>query len=112
MLPQGMNLAGEARGARGMAGEMLAPAVTAAARAGHIVQSVRDEILHAADAADHAREALTALREAMAVETEKLVEGTQDSVHVAHQLVDTLGRERTEMDALAQTLDLQATKVV
>jgi hypothetical protein len=112
MLRQGQKLAAEARRAKAMAEDMLAPAVTAAARAGHIVQSVRDEILHAADAADHAREALMALREAMAVETEKLVEGTQDSVHVAHQLVDTLGRERTEMDAIAKTLDLQAAKVV
>jgi hypothetical protein len=112
MLRQGQKLAAEARRARAMAEDMLAPAMTAAGRAGQVVQSVRDEILHAADAADQAREALLALREAMAVETEKLAEGTQDSVHVAHQLVKTLGRERTEMDAVAQRLDLQAAKVV
>jgi hypothetical protein len=112
MVRQGQKLAAEARRARAMAEDMLAPAMTAAARAGDVVQSVRDEILHAADAADQAREALTALREAMAAETEKLVEGAQASVHVAHQLVDSLGRERTEMDAIAQTLDLQAAKVV
>jgi ABC-type transporter Mla subunit MlaD len=41
-----------------------------------------------------------------------LSEGTQESVHVAHQLVGHLGRERAEMGALAQTLDLQAAKVV
>ena len=112
MLRQGQKLAAEARRARAMAEDMLAPAISSAARAGQILQSVRDEINHAADAADNAREALVALRQAMALETEKLVEGTQDSVHVAHQLVDTLGRERGEMDALAQTLDLQAAKVV
>lgn len=112
MLRQGQKLAAEARRARAMAEDMLAPAMTAAGRAGQVVQSVRDEILHAADAADHAREALLALRQAVAAETEKLVEGTQDSVQVAHQLVDTLGRERTEMGAIAQTLDLQAAKVV
>ena len=112
MLRQGQKLAAEGRRARAMAEDMLAPAMTAAARAGQVVQGVRDEILHAADAADQAREALLALRQAMAAETENLVEGTKDSVHVAHQLVDTLGRERTEMDAIAQTLDLQAAKVV
>ena len=112
LLRQGQKLAAEARRARAMAEDMLAPAISSAARAGQVLQSVRDEINHAADAADNAREALVALRQAMALETEKLVEGTQDSVHVAHQLVDTLGRERGEMDALAQTLDLQAAKVV
>jgi hypothetical protein len=112
MLRQGQKLAAEARRARAMAEDMLAPAMTAAGRAGEVVQGVRSEILQAAVAADQAREALLALREAMAVETEKLVEGAQDSVHVAHQLVDTLGRERTEMGAMAQSLDLQAAKVV
>jgi hypothetical protein len=112
MLRQGQKLAAEARRARAMAEDMLAPALTAAGRAGQVVQGVRHEILQAAEAADQARDALLALREAMAVETEKLVEGAQDSVHVAHQLVDTLGRERAEMGAMAQTLDLQAAKVV
>ncbi|MDB5423649.1 MAG: hypothetical protein JWQ29_1065 [Phenylobacterium sp.] len=112
MLRQGQKLGAEARRAKAMAEDMLVPAIAAAARAGQVVQVVRDEILHAGAAADQARESLLALREVMASETEKLAESTQQSVHIAHQLAGTLGRERIEMGAIAQTLDLQAAKVV
>jgi len=112
MLRQGQKLAAEARRAKAMAEDMLAPAIAAAARAGQVVQVVRDEILHAGAAADQARESLLALREAVAGETERLAEGTQQSVHIAHQLTGTLSRERAEMGAMAQSLDLQAAKVV
>ena len=112
MLRQGQKLAAEARRAKAMAEDMLAPALIAAARAGHAAQLVRDEILQAGAAADQARESLLALRDVMAGETERLAERTQESVHIAHQLAGTLGRERVEMGAMAQTLDLQAAKVV
>jgi len=112
MLRQGQKLAAEARRAKAMAEDMLAPAIAAAARAGQVVQVVRDEILHAGAAADQARESLLALREVMAGETERLSESTQESVHIAHQLTGTLSRERAEMGAMAQSLDLQAAKVV
>ena len=112
MLRQGQELAAEARRAKAMAEDMLAPALLAAARAGHVAQVVRDEILDAAAAADQARESLLALRQVMAEETERLTESTQESIHVAHQLAQRLGHERIEMGAMAQTLDLQATRVV
>ena len=111
MIRQGQKLGAEARRAKAMAEEMLGPAVTAAARAGDVVQSVREEIVTAAAAADEAREALMALRDALALESELLVETTETSIRSAHDLAGSLGREREEMGRLSQGLDTQATKV-
>ena len=112
MIRQGQKLGAESRRAKAAAEEMLAPAVTAAARAGDVVQSVRDEIITAAAAADQAREALLALREALATESERLVETTEISIRSTHELTGTLSRERQEMGRLSQDLDGQASKVV
>jgi hypothetical protein len=111
MIRQGQKLGAEARRAKAMAEEMLGPAVTAAARAGDVVQSVREEIVTAAAAADEAREALLALRDALALESELLVETTETSIRSAHDLAGSLGRERQEMGRLSVDLDTQATKV-
>ena len=94
-----------------MADEMLSPALSAAARAGHVVKGVRDEIVRASAAAEDAHETLLALREALAMETEKLGETTAHSVRMATELAGSLGRERREMGRLAQMLDAQATRV-
>ncbi|HET6969696.1 MAG TPA: polar localization protein TipN, partial [Phenylobacterium sp.] len=72
---------------------------------------VRDEIVRAATAADEARETLSALRDALAFETDKLTGATAQSVRTANELAETLGRERSQMQGLAQTLDAQATRV-
>jgi hypothetical protein len=111
MIRQGQKLAFEGRRAQAMAEDMLAPVVLAAARAGDVTQAIREEIARAGAAADEARETLTALRDALAFETDKLTGATAQSVRTAHELAGTLGRERSEMSALAQTLDLQAAKV-
>jgi hypothetical protein len=111
MIRQGQKLGAEARRAKAMAEDMLAPAVSAAARAGHVVQGVRDEITRAGEAADAARETLIALREAMSAETVKLVESTDSSIRTTRDLTTTLGREREEMGALAASLDSQASRV-
>ena len=111
MIRQGQKLGAEARRAKAMAEDMLGPAVSAAARAGDVVQGVRDEILTAAAAADQAREALLALREALALESEHLIESTQVTIRSTHELTGTLSRERLEMGRLSQGLDTQATKV-
>jgi hypothetical protein len=108
---QGQKLAWETRRTQAMAHDMLGPTVLAAARAGDIAQAVREEIARAAASADEAREALTALRDALAFETDKLTGATAQSVRTAGELASTLGRERSEMSALAQTLDVQAAKV-
>jgi hypothetical protein len=111
MVRQGQKLGAEARRAKAMAEDMLSPAVAAAARAGDVVQGVRDEIVRAGTAADEARETLLALRDAIAAESEHLVESTDASIRTTRELTTTLGRERSEMGALAQSLDAQAARV-
>ncbi len=111
MIRQGQKLAYETRRAKAMADDMLAPTLIAAARAGDVTLAVREEIHRAAAAADDARDSLVALREALAFETDKLTGATAQSVRTAQELATTLGRERSEMAGLAQTLDAQATRV-
>jgi hypothetical protein len=111
MVRQGQKLGAESRRTKAMAEEMLAPAIFAAARAGQVTQGVRDEIVRAGVAADEARETLLALREALAVESQKLLEGASASVRTTQELTTTLGRERSEMGALALSLDAQASRV-
>lgn len=111
MIRQSQKMAFEARRGRAMAEDMLSPALVAAARAGDVTQAVRDEIARAGAAAEEARETLMAMRDALAFETEKLTGATAQTVRTANELAGTLGRERTEMGALAQTLDAQAAKV-
>jgi hypothetical protein len=111
MIRQGQKLGLEARRTKAMAEDMLTPAVSAAARAGRVVQGVRDEIVRAGEAADAARDTLIALREAMAAETVRLVESTDSSIRTTRDLTTTMGRERQEMGALAASLDAQANRV-
>ncbi|WP_374471139.1 polar localization protein TipN [Phenylobacterium sp.] len=111
MIRQGQKLAAEARRAKAMAEDMLSPALSAAARTGHVVQGVRDEIEAAGLAADQARETLLALRQAMAEETLRLTDATRSSVRTAQDLAGALGRERGEIGALADSLDARAAQV-
>jgi hypothetical protein len=111
VIRQGQKLAYEARRAKATAEEMLSPTLLAAARTGDVAQAVRDEISRAGSAADEAREALVALRDALAFETDKLTGATAHSVRTAQELATTLGRERSEMNGLSQTLDAQAMRV-
>ena len=111
LIRQGQKLGAETRRAKRYADEMVAPAMNAAANTTDVVQTVRDEIVRAGQAADEARETLLALRQALAVESEQLVNAAAGSARTASQLVETLGRERTEMGGLASVLDAQATAV-
>ncbi|WP_296599586.1 polar localization protein TipN [Phenylobacterium sp.] len=111
MIRQGQKLAWEARRAKAMAEDMLTPAIAAAARAGDVTLAVREEIGRAAAAAEEARETLLAMRDALAFETDKLTGATAQSVRTAQELAATLGRERSEMASMAQTLDSQAIRV-
>jgi len=111
LIRQAQKLGYETRRAKALAEDMLAPALQAAARAGDVTLAVREEIVRAATAAEEARETLIAMREALAFETDKLTGATAHSVRTAQELATTLGRERSEMGALAQTLDTQATRV-
>lgn len=111
LIRQAQKLGYETRRAKALAEDMLAPALQAAARAGDVTLAVREEIVRAAAAAEEARETLVAMRDALAFETDKLAGATAHSVRTAQELATTLGRERSEMGALAQTLDAQATRV-
>ena len=111
MIRQGQKLGAEARRSKAMAEEMLSPALVAAARAADVAHGVREEIHRAGLAADEARETLLALRDALAMETEQLLEATQSSIRSTQELTGTLGRERSEMGALAHSLDAQASRV-
>ncbi|MDZ4373133.1 MAG: polar localization protein TipN, partial [Phenylobacterium sp.] len=108
---QAQILAFEARRERAAADDLLAPSLIAAARAGDVAHMVREEISRAGAAAEDARDTLMALRDALAFETDKLTGATAHSVRTANELATTLGRERSEMGALAQTLDNQATRL-
>jgi len=107
---QGQLLAAEARRTRELEQALLTPALRAAADAGEVTRVVREEIAAAAAAADAARESLTALRQALSTQTESLVQATHASLGAAQQLSGELGRERGELQALAQTLDSQAAR--
>jgi NTP pyrophosphatase (non-canonical NTP hydrolase) len=111
MIRQGQQLGAEARRAKAMAEDMLAPAISAAARAADVAQGVREEIAAAGAAADDARQTLLALRQAMAEETLKLTDATRVSVRTAQDLAGALGRERTEIGTLADSLDARAGQV-
>ncbi|ODT87868.1 polar localization protein TipN [Phenylobacterium sp. SCN 70-31] len=108
---QAQLLAHEARRERAAAEDLLAPTLIAAARAGDVTHIVREEISRAGAAADEARDTLIALRDSLAFETDKLTGATAQSVRTAGELASTLGRERAEMGALAQTLDTQAMRL-
>jgi hypothetical protein len=108
---QGQRLGAESRRAQTLADELTTPALAAAVRTGDVIQSIREEIVRAGEAAEEARDTLLALREALATETERLAEAASSSVRTAQGLASTLGLERTEMSALALTLDAQATRV-
>ena len=112
MIRQGQKLGAEAKRAKAMAEEMLSPALIAAARAQDVAYGVREEIIRAGHAADEARETLLALRDALALESQRLVESADLSRRTAHELTETLGRERSEMGALSHSLDAQATRVI
>jgi hypothetical protein len=108
---QGQKLAAEARRTRELEQILLTPALRAAAQAGEVTKAVREEIASAAAAADLARESLESLRQALRIESENLVQATHASLDAAQQLNGELGRERGEMQALAQGLDSQAARV-
>ena len=107
---QAQKLAAEADRTRDMERTLLTPALRAAAEAGEVTRVVREEIAAAAAAADTARESLTALRQVLSAQTDGLVQATNASLGAAQQLSGELGRERGELQALAETLDSQAAR--
>src|SRR5580693_1820351 len=72
---------------------------------------MRGQIATASEVANQARDHLVALRQALAMETEKLADATAHASRTAIGLVETLSRERGELNTLALTLDARSAAV-
>ncbi|HTX47827.1 MAG TPA: polar localization protein TipN [Caulobacteraceae bacterium] len=108
---QARTLAGEARRARRLTDELIGPTALAAAQSGAVVEAMRSQIATASEVANQAREHLAALSLALAQETEHLAEATAHASRTAVGLVETLSRERGELNTLAITLDARSAAV-
>src|SRR5215469_2559925 len=104
-------LAVEARRAKRLTDELIGPTALAAAQAGAVVDSMRGQIETATEVANQAREQLESLSRALVAETERLAEATAQASRAAIHVVETLSRERGELNTLALTLDARASAV-
>jgi hypothetical protein len=111
VVSQARSLAAEARRARRLTNELIGPTALAAAQTGAVVEAMRGQIATAVEVANQARDHLTALRQALAMETERLAEATAHASRTAVGLVETLSRERGELNTLALTLDARSAAV-
>ena len=111
LIQQGRKLGVETRRAKVFADQMVGPTVMASAQAGELIQTMREEIVRASQAAEDARQTLLALRQSLAHESEHLVEATGRSAQVADTLTQALGHERDAMSTLSGTLDAQISKI-
>jgi hypothetical protein len=110
-LVQALRLAAEVRRAQRLTDEMVGPTALAAAQAGAVVDTMRGQIANATDIANQARNQLAALREALAVESGRLAEATAQTSRTTAGLVDSLSKERGELNTLALTLDARSLAV-
>ena len=111
VVSQARTLAAEARRAKRLTDELIGPTALAAAQTGAVVEAMRGQIATATEVANQARDHLTALRQALAMETERLAEATSHASRTAVGLVETLSRERGELNTLALTLDARSAAV-
>jgi len=111
VVAQARTLTAEARRAKRLTDELIGPTALAAAQTGAVVEAMRGQIATATEVANQAREHLTALRQALAMETERLAEATSHASRTAVGLVETLSRERGELNTLALTLDARSAAV-
>ena len=111
VVAQARVLAMEARRAKRLTDELVGPTALAAVQSGAVVESMRGQIATAQAVAVQARDHLAALREALAHETERLAEATAHASRTAVNLVESLSRERGELNTLALTLDARSAAV-
>ncbi|WP_427792168.1 tipN [Brevundimonas diminuta] len=109
---QGAGLAQETRRAREMADAMVAPTAMAADQAGHVLNTLREDIDRAAQSAERARNDLSALREALAKESGLLNDAAELAGGTARRLAEQLSQEREQMGVLGGKLEGQASAVV
>lgn len=104
-LRQGIRLMAEMKRLETLSNDMIAPAAMSAAEVGSAVQAIRQEILGAVSAADHARADLMRLKDLLAVESDRLIEMAAGSSRTASDLVQGLHRERQEFGVLQGKLE-------
>lgn len=109
---QGAGLAQETRRAREMADAMVGPTALAADQAGHVLNTLREDIDRAAKSAERARDDLSALREALVKESGLLNEAAELAGGTARRLAEQLSQEREQMGLLGGKLEGQASAVV
>lgn len=109
---QGAGLAAETKRARDLSEALIAPTALAAQQTGEVLQTLRMDIDQASLAAERARNDMALLREALAQETTRLNEAAEVAGRTARRLVEQLGGERDQMQALGTQLDTQATGVL
>ncbi|MET3667708.1 polar localization protein TipN [Caulobacter sp. 1776] len=112
LLRQATGISDELRRTRTLTDRLVTPAVLAAAGASSAVDSMRQGVEDAANAAQRAREHIVSLRQALAEETARLAEAAAESAKMANQLAQGLSHERTAMETLSQSLDARSTAVV
>jgi hypothetical protein len=111
MLRQGAALTEEARIARQVTDDLVAPVVLAAGGAGHVVEGVRQEIERAREITAAAVDQLSELRLALSQETERMSSTVSAAERAAQLLTEGLGHERREMGLLSAKLDSRASEV-
>ncbi len=111
VVAQARILTAEARRAKRLTDELIGPTALAAAETGAVVEAMRGQIAIASEVANQAHEHLVGLREALAMETDKLAAATAHASRTAIGLVETLSRERGELNTLALTLDARSAAV-
>jgi len=111
VVDQARTLSAQTRRAQRLTDELIGPTALAAAQAGAVVEAVRGQIAETTEVANQARQHLADLRQALATETERLAEATAFASRTAISLVDTLSKERGELNTLALTLDARSAAV-
>nr|WP_313429314.1 tipN [Brevundimonas diminuta] len=109
---QGAGLAQETKRAREMADALVGPTALAANQAGHVLNTLREDIDRAAQSAERARDDLASLREALTKESNLLNEAAELAGGTARRLAEQLSHEREQMGVLGGKLEGQASAVV
>ncbi len=108
---QAGGLARETRRSQRLTDELVGPTALAAAQVGAVVEAMRGQIATAEQIAGQSRVQLSALRDALDTQTQQLKEATATASRSAITLVETLSKERTELNTLALTLDARSAAV-
>jgi len=105
-------LAREARRAAAMADAMIAPAASAAAETGTLVDALREQVDHAVRAVRLAHADISDLSSRLKTETDRLSEAAQVARNATQSVTQSLEHERRAITTLSTALDAQATGIL